>query len=62
MPWVPDKLMRIINKATNKDPNKRYKSITEFKNALSKLNIIYDWTPAKMVLNGMELVQNIHTK
>lgn len=50
-PWIPDKLMRIINKATNKDPNKRYKSSTEFKNALSKLNIIYDWTPAK---NGLE--------
>ena len=50
MPWIPDKLTRIINKATNKDPNKRYKSITEFKNALSKLNILYNWAPAK---NGL---------
>lgn len=50
-PWISKKVIRIINKATNKDPNKRYKSITEFKNALSKLNIIYDWTPAK---NGLE--------
>lgn len=48
--WIPDKVKRIINKATNKDPNRRYKSITEFKNALSKLNIIYDWAPAK---NGL---------
>lgn len=49
-PWIADKVIRIINKATNKDPNKRYKSITEFKNALSKLNIIYDWIPVK---NGL---------
>ena len=54
-PWISKKVIRIINKATNKDPNKRYKSITEFKNALSKLNIIYDWTPAKNSLewNGV---------
>ena len=51
MPWIPDKITRIINKATNKDPNKRYKSITEFKNALSKLNILYNWAPVK---NGLE--------
>ncbi len=50
-PCIPPKVVRIINKATNKDPNKRYKSITEFKNALSKLNIIYDWAPVK---NGLE--------
>ena len=50
MPWVPDKVKRIINKATNKDQNNRYKSITEFKNALSKLNLIYDWTPTE---NGL---------
>lgn len=55
MPWIPDKLIRIINKATNKEPNKRYKTITEFKNALSKLNILYDWAPAKnsLVWNGI---------
>lgn len=51
MQWIPDKITRIINKATNKDPNKRYKSITEFKNALSKLNILYNWAPVK---NGLE--------
>lgn len=47
MPWVPDKVKRIINKATNKDLNKRYTTITEFKNDLSKLNIIYNWTPSE---------------
>lgn len=55
MPWIPDKITRIINKATNKEPNKRYKSITEFKNALSKLNILYNWAPVKNSLewNGV---------
>ena len=72
MPWIPDKIMRIINKATNKDPNKRYKSITEFKNALSKLNILYNWAPVKNGLgwNGfgtkhtykIEIIQRLRLK
>ena len=53
MPWVPDKVKRIINKATNKDLNKRYKTITEFKNDLSKLNIVYDWIPSRIGWNGI---------
>lgn len=51
-PWIPEKLIRIVNKATNKNVNKRYQTTTEFKNALSKLNLFYDWKPNSGVWEG----------
>ena len=42
-PIVPDKIYRIIRKACNKFPEKRYASATEMRNAIEKLSIMYDW-------------------
>lgn len=42
-PIVPDKVKRIIKKACNKAPEKRYKSATEMRNAIEKLIPSYYW-------------------
>lgn len=42
-PIVPDKVNRIIKKACNADPEKRYKSASEMRNAIEKLNLLYRW-------------------
>ncbi|OJF75874.1 MAG: hypothetical protein BKP49_10475 [Treponema sp. CETP13] len=42
-PYMPKKIIRIINKATNVTLSKRYKSITEFKQALEKLHLKIKW-------------------
>lgn len=44
-PIVPDKVYRIIKKACNKCPEKRYSSATEMRNAIEKLVLMYDWKP-----------------
>lgn len=44
-PIVPDKVYRIIKKACNKSPEKRYSSATEMRNAIEKLLLLYDWKP-----------------
>lgn len=44
-PIVPDKVYRIIKKACNKLPEKRYASATEMRNAIEKLLLMYDWKP-----------------
>lgn len=43
--YVPKKLIRIINKATNHDPEKRFQSASEFREALEKLTTNIDWAP-----------------
>ena len=40
---VPNKVHRIIKKACNISPDKRYQSATEMRNAIEKLNLDYDW-------------------
>lgn len=44
-PWVPEQLKRIIRKAVNLDPTKRYGNSTEFKADLHKVRpAILDWS------------------
>ena len=43
LPFVPDKVIRIIRKACNKTPSKRYGSASEMRNALENLHLRYDW-------------------
>lgn len=40
---VPSKLKRIISKACNPDPNKRYQSAREMRQALEKLELVISW-------------------
>lgn len=42
-PCVPDKVHRIIKKACNKLPEKRYGSAMEMRNAIEKINHLYNW-------------------
>lgn len=42
-PLVPDKVKRIIKKACNISPEKRYHTATEMRNAIEKLMPFYDW-------------------
>lgn len=42
-PVVPDKVVRIIRKACNRKPLKRYSSAAEMRNALENLHLRYDW-------------------
>lgn len=42
-PIVPEKVIRIIRKACNKDPQKRYNTASEMRNAIEKLQPLYDW-------------------
>jgi serine/threonine protein kinase len=44
-PWVSDQIKRVIRKAVNLDPSKRYKNATEFKADLHKIRpITSDWS------------------
>lgn len=43
-PYVPKKLARIINKATEVNPNKRFQSVLEFRRELEKLSFPGYWT------------------
>lgn len=45
LPRVHIKLKRIVNKCLNINLDKRYKSIREIRNDLSKIKIKYDWSP-----------------
>lgn len=42
-PYVPSKCYRIISKACNPDPTKRYCSASEMRNALERINFNIDW-------------------
>lgn len=42
---VPDKVHRIIRKACNKLPEKRYVSAAQMRNVIEKLSLKYDWKP-----------------
>ncbi len=42
---VPVKVRKIINKACKKEPEKRYTSASEMRNAIEKLQFLYDWKP-----------------
>jgi len=41
--FVPDKLRKVTKKACHKDANKRYKTISDFKNALAKIFPSISW-------------------
>lgn len=60
--YVPHKLKRIINKATNKDSQKRFQSADEFRIALEKLNPNIDWVPkSEMIWEGIDKNKVIHS-
>lgn len=42
-PYVPSKVQKIIKKACNKLPEKRYQSAAEMRNAIEKINHFYNW-------------------
>ena len=42
-PYVPEKVYKIIKKACHADPQKRYRSASEMRNAIEKLLPQYDW-------------------
>lgn len=44
-PYVPRKIIRIISKACNAEPQKRYQTASEMRNALNKLNLCHNWHP-----------------
>lgn len=46
-PTVPDKVRRIIRKACNIEPIKRYQTATEMRNAIEKLIPLYNWKPVE---------------
>jgi eukaryotic-like serine/threonine-protein kinase len=56
--WVPDKIKRIINKATHKDPAKRFQSAKEFKDRLA--NIIFNISWTKIGINKWAGEDNTH--
>jgi len=44
-PWVSDQIKRVIRKATNLDPTKRYRNATGFKADLHKIRpSVFDWS------------------
>ena len=43
LPIIPEKVIRIIKKACNIDPQKRYSSASEMRNAIEKLQPLYSW-------------------
>lgn len=60
--YVPSKLKRIINKATNKDSRNRYQSADEFRIALEKLTPCIDWVPKSDLLwEGIDKNNVIHS-
>lgn len=44
-PYVPGKIIRIIGKACNPDPQRRYQTAAEMRDALLKLHLCYNWHP-----------------
>lgn len=44
-PFIPQKLKRIINKACAPDPAQRYKTTSDFRQALERLSPQIDWAP-----------------
>lgn len=42
-PYVPEKVYKIIKKACHADPQKRYRTASEMRNAIEKLLPQYDW-------------------
>ncbi len=42
-PIIPEKVIRIVKKACNLDPQKRYSSASEMRNAIEKLQPLYSW-------------------
>lgn len=44
-PTVPEKVKRIIKRACNVDPNKRYQTATEMRNAIERLAPLHNWKP-----------------
>ena len=42
-PFIPKNIRRIINKVTNPEPSKRYKTIQEFRNTLERVSIMASW-------------------
>ena len=60
--YVPSKLKRIINKATNKDSRKRFQNADEFRKALEKLTPSIDWVPKSDLLwEGIDKNNVIHS-
>jgi serine/threonine-protein kinase len=45
LPHVPRKIKTIINRAINNNPDKRYQSASEFRQALEKAVLSIDWSP-----------------
>ena len=44
-PWVPEPIKRVIRRATNSNPDKRYQNATEFRADLHKIRpSILDWS------------------
>lgn len=43
-PYVPLKIQRVIKKACNPSPEKRYHSATEMRNSLEKIHFLYNWS------------------
>jgi non-specific serine/threonine protein kinase len=53
-PIVPEKVIKIIKKACNKIPLKRYNTASEMRNAIEKLQPAYDWNKtSKSVWEGI---------
>jgi serine/threonine protein kinase len=44
-PYVPGKIIRIISKACNPNPLKRYQTVAEMRDALLKLHLCHNWHP-----------------
>ena len=42
-PMIPDKVVKIIKKACNKNPEKRYRTAKEMRNAIERLKPWYNW-------------------
>lgn len=43
--YVPTKIQKIIKKACKKEPEKRYCTASEMRNAIERLRFLYDWRP-----------------
>jgi len=58
-PYVPKRIIRIINIATNPQTTKRYKSVTDFRQALEKLRPLIKWNPQnELHWTGRDLTDN----
>lgn len=45
LPHIPRKIKRIVNKAINNNPDKRYQCASDFRHALEKSTLPIDWRP-----------------